>query len=112
MQHMSLLMATKRKVWVPSLQDRHKYGDIQLMNALRNDDLITDGQHLNNFLRLSHSDVEYLFQSIDPIIRKANTNCRTAISPLERLLVTLRFLARRFLPFVNVPLQNFKTRYF
>lgn len=50
MQHMSLLMATKRKVWVPSLQDRHKYEDIQLMNALRNDDLITDGQHLNSFL--------------------------------------------------------------
>lgn len=84
----------KRKVWVrPSLQDRQRFGGIQIMSALKSDDLLTEGRHLQNFSRLSSSDIEYVLRGIEPIIRKCDTNCRAAISSLERLLVTLRFLS-------------------
>lgn len=84
----------ERKIWVrPSLQKRQKINGIVLMNELKCVDLVSAGRHLQNFARLSSSNIEYLLQRIDPIIKKADTNYRSAISSLERLLVTLRFLA-------------------
>jgi hypothetical protein len=37
--------------------------------------------------------LEWLLSRVEPLIRKADTNCRAAISPLERLFLTLRRLA-------------------
>ncbi|GFG30634.1 hypothetical protein Cfor_00012, partial [Coptotermes formosanus] len=36
---------------------------------------------------------EWLLARVEPLIRKADTNYRAAVSPLERLFVTLRRLA-------------------
>lgn len=55
-------------------------------------ELRTDGS-FKNFFRMSSSDMEGLLRKIDPLIRKSDTNYREAISPQERLAVTLRFLA-------------------
>lgn len=42
---------------------------------------------------MSSTDLEWLLCKISPLIQKEDTNYRAAISPLERLLLTLRFLA-------------------
>lgn len=63
------------------------------MASLIADDQLTCGGHLKNFLRMSSSDFEMLLNKIGPIITKQDTNWRRAITPKERLLVTLRFLA-------------------
>ncbi len=42
---------------------------------------------------MSFKDFEYLLSHIEPAIRKQGTNYRDAISPKERLVITLRFLA-------------------
>lgn len=86
----------KHKFWIrPSLQERNQHGGLQLLDALRRDDLmagqITDG-HIQNFLRISSTDLEWLLCRIEPIISKSDTNYRASISAIERLLVTLRFL--------------------
>ena len=46
-----------------------------------------------NFIRMSQSDFEYLLERITPKIKKQDTHLRNAISPSERLTLTLRFLA-------------------
>ncbi|CAH1969577.1 unnamed protein product [Acanthoscelides obtectus] len=46
-----------------------------------------------NFLHMSNKDYEYLLQKVEPLIRKQDTHLRLAISPSERLMLTLRFLA-------------------
>jgi hypothetical protein len=53
---------------------------------------IIDG-HTQNFIRISSSDLEWLLARAEPLIRKADTSYRAAISPLERLFLTLRCLA-------------------
>jgi hypothetical protein len=87
----------KHKVWVrPSLQDRNESGVLRLMNSLSKDDLLSghiiDG-HIQSVILISSSDLEWLLSLVEPLIRKADTNYRAAISPLERLLLKLRFLA-------------------
>ncbi|XP_050515105.1 uncharacterized protein LOC126890290 [Diabrotica virgifera virgifera] len=87
----------KHKYWVrPSLIGRNTHGGIELINALRKDDLlagrIEDGQ-IRNFLRMTDSDFEWLLNLVGPKITKNDTNFRKAITPTERLLITLRFLA-------------------
>lgn len=42
---------------------------------------------------MSSTDLEWLLCKISSLIQKEDTNYRAAISPLERLLLTLRFLA-------------------
>jgi hypothetical protein len=88
----------KHKVWVrPRLQEGNEYGVLHLMNSLIKDGLlsghITEG-HIQNFIHISSSDLEWLLSRVEPLIRKADTNYRAAISSLERLLLTLKFLAR------------------
>lgn len=87
----------KHKCWVkPSLHERDDFGVAQLLSVLKKDDLcsgrITNGS-VQNFSRMSSSDIEWLLGQVAPRIQKEDTNYRKAISPMERLLVTLRFLA-------------------
>lgn len=67
------------------------------MSSLKKDDLISecrmDNGNIKNFCRMSSPDLEWLLCKVSPLIQKEDTNYRAAISPLERLLLTLRFLA-------------------
>ncbi|XP_050506192.1 uncharacterized protein LOC126884296 [Diabrotica virgifera virgifera] len=88
----------KHKCWVkPSLCDRSEYGGMHLLNVLKKDDVYIGNNKNNgsvkNFLRMSSTDFEWLLCQIAPKIQKEDTNYRQAISPMERLLLTLRFLA-------------------
>nr|CAI5826524.1 unnamed protein product [Callosobruchus analis] len=87
----------KHKCWViPSLQERDDFGVAKLLSVLKKDDLcsrrITNGS-VQNFCRMSSYDLECLLGQVAPRIQKEDTNYRQAIPPMERLLVTLRFLA-------------------
>uniref|UniRef100_A0AAG5DNT5 DDE Tnp4 domain-containing protein n=1 Tax=Anopheles atroparvus TaxID=41427 RepID=A0AAG5DNT5_ANOAO len=48
---------------------------------------------LSKHVRLSREDFSHLFELLKPRITKMDTTMRTCISPLERLCITLRFLA-------------------
>ena len=50
-------------------------------------------EQLNNFLRMSAEDFDYLLDMIKHKIIKQDTKMRCGISASERLSVTLRFLA-------------------
>ncbi len=77
----------KRRHWVTLIfGTRDIYGGIDLLNDL------PDGQ-FQNFCRMSFKDFEYLLSLIELAIRKQDTNYRDAISPKERLVITLRFMA-------------------
>ena len=64
----------------------------QLMREIRLLDIL-DTSSYNNFLRMDASTFEELLSSIAPRIMYQDTVMRQAISPAERLAVTLRFLA-------------------
>ncbi|CAH2010196.1 unnamed protein product [Acanthoscelides obtectus] len=61
----------------------------QLVKELHSEDM----NSYANFLRMSNKDYEYLLQKVEPLITKQDTHLRLAISPSERLMLTLRFLA-------------------
>jgi hypothetical protein len=65
------------------------------MNSLSKDNLLSGhiiNRHVQNFICVSSSDLEWLHSRVEPLIQKADTNYRAAVSPLEHLLFTLRFL--------------------
>lgn len=81
----------KRKVWVRDwIRRRHDLGCYsQLLRELEN-----EVPHLyKNFLRMNIGDFNNLLEMVSPLIQKTDTNMRKAISPGERLALTLRFLA-------------------
>ena len=53
-----------------------------------------DAGSFRNFARLYPALFDTLVHLVSPLIVKQNTNYRAAISPAERLAVTLKFLAR------------------
>jgi hypothetical protein len=67
------------------------------MNSLSKGDLpsgrIIDGR-IQDFVRISSTDLECLQIRVEPLIQKADTTYRAAVSTSERLPFTLRFLAR------------------
>jgi hypothetical protein len=89
----------KHKIWVrQSLQEGNEYGVSRLMNSLSKDDLLSghiiDGP-IQNFIRISSSDLEWLLSCVKPLIRIGDTNYRAAISPLERcFLCSLLYIIR------------------
>lgn len=81
----------KRSVWVNEwLLKRKEKGCTE--NLLKELDLQLPVLY-NNFLRVSKGDFEYILDLIVPSIQKQNTVLRDPISPRDRLMVTLRFLA-------------------
>ena len=80
-----LLLRRKRKrLWVRPLfkaKDRLSYPNI-ILNC-----------GFSDAFRMSNSDIEYLLNMVGPSIAKMDTNYRQSISPKNRLLITLRFLA-------------------
>ena len=62
-------------------------------NNLLNDVETEDSGKFKNFCRMSLTDFNTLLDLIDIKIMKSDTNYRKAISPRERLAITLRVLA-------------------
>ncbi|XP_062607230.1 uncharacterized protein LOC134269020 [Saccostrea cucullata] len=60
-----------------------------LIAELRNE----DPSSLKNFLRMDFATFNELLQCVSPLIQRRDTLMRDAISPAERLALTLRFLA-------------------
>lgn len=54
---------------------------------------VDDMRGFRDLLRMSVEDFNYLLERVSPAIIKKDTHLRKAISPRERLSVTLRFLA-------------------
>lgn len=48
---------------------------------------------LDTFLRMTPEDFEFLLARIGPQIQKKDTHLRKAITPKERFVITMRFLA-------------------
>lgn len=81
----------KKKVWVKNwLLRRSTAGAYtQLINELQVEDPI----QIQNFARMSSTDIDNLINLVGPLIQKNDTKMREAISVNERVLVTLRYLA-------------------
>lgn len=79
----------QRSVWTKTwLQRRTSHGYGHLLRGLK-----TDPGDYRNFLRMDEQLFQHLVKLVSPFITKQDTNMRKAISPADRLVVTLRFLA-------------------
>lgn len=85
----------KRSCWVrPSLLSRNCYSNYDRLKDLKADDLIVQNPiHFKTFMKLTNTDFEYLLNIVGPRIVKKDTNCRIAISPQDRLAITLKYLS-------------------
>ena len=79
------------------LQQRHTLGAYnQLLQELR----LEDPWSFRNFLRMSENSFQELLDLVTPLITRKDTNMREAISPGERLALTLHFLATGIIIFL------------
>lgn len=80
----------KRSKWSKTwFLQRAKYGHVELLAELR-----TNEPHdYRNFLRMDALSFDELLELVSPYIRKCDTIMRQSISPMERLSLTLRYLA-------------------
>lgn len=90
----------KRRFWIrPTLRSRNIYSGSNLLHDLERDDSGALNRGLafrgsfQNFCRISNADFEYLLSLIGPKIHRMDTRLRDAVPIMERLAVTLRFLA-------------------
>ena len=67
---------------------RERFGHTHLLNELRN----SEPDVYKTFLRMDGESFDELLELVRPYITKENTVMRSAISPFERLSITLRFL--------------------
>ena len=81
----------KRQTWVRKWIARRDEEGVHanLLQEL----LAGDDKSYKNYLRMSHDDYEHLLEKVTPKIMKRDTHLRKAITPSERLTLTLRFLA-------------------
>lgn len=81
----------KSRIWVKEwIKKRNQCGVVNnLLCELRNG----DEKFYKNFLRVSSVDFDYLLEKVTPLITKKDTFMRKAITPTEKLIVTLRYLA-------------------
>ena len=81
----------KRQIWVRKWIARRDEEGVHanLLQEL----LVEDDKSYKNYLRMSHEDYEYLLEKVTPKIMRRDTHLRKAITPSERLTLTLRFLA-------------------
>lgn len=80
-----------KKQWVKPW--RNARGDQGSYSFLRKELLLTDKISYKNYLRMSEQQFDFVLKLIDQYIRRADTQMRNAISPAEKLAITLRFLA-------------------
>jgi len=70
-----------------------KRGEFGAYNGLVREIRDTDSASYRNFLRMNDDSFDILLQKVSPLITRQDTRMRRAISPAERLAVTLRYLA-------------------
>ncbi|KAL5010576.1 hypothetical protein ScPMuIL_012881 [Solemya velum] len=68
---------------------KQTFGHAKLLDELR----LNQPEDFRNFLRMDEESFNELLWLITPLIEKKDTIMRKAISPMERLLITLRYLA-------------------
>lgn len=94
----------KKRFWVNKvLSKRDSLGAFELLVPD-----INSADQFEDFFRMKVADFNYLLSRISHRISKQNTNMREAISPKERLLITLRSLATGK---TNYTLHKIKQRY-
>lgn len=81
----------RKRIWVRDwIRNREHSGVVDnLLQELR----LGDETLYKNFLRMSAADFDYLLEKISPLIKRRDTLMRQAITPAERLTLTLRYLA-------------------
>lgn len=79
----------KRRTEKSWLQKRETYTHVNLLKELRED----NPDDFKNYLRMNSDVFDELLHMVEPYLKKQETPMRTTISPQERLLATLRFLA-------------------
>ncbi|KAK4883383.1 hypothetical protein RN001_006702 [Aquatica leii] len=84
-------VAKIKRIWVRQwIRNREHSGiDNNLLQELR----VGDEVFYKNFLRMSAADFDYLLAKVTPFIARKDTHMRQAITPTERLTLTLRYLA-------------------
>lgn len=88
--YINSLNKKKRSKWVKTWKlNRVKSSDMILLRELRQN----DPDDFKNYLRMDGEDFDYLLKIVGPMIKKQDTIMRDSISPEERLVATLRFLA-------------------
>lgn len=80
----------KRKTWSKQwLRDRQKYSHMSLLKHLNEN----NPDDYRNFLRMNDVCFQNVLQAVTPFIIKKDTLMRESISPEQRLIATLRYLA-------------------
>jgi hypothetical protein len=100
----------RHKWWVKPLIRKREYEGTTKILLAKNP---SDGFYHENFLRLSREDFNFLLEKISSDLQTSDTRCRRAITPSEKLAVTLRFLATGtiYLFYITVILITFATVY-
>ena len=82
---------TGRRFWVRKIfQERKKYG---LYHILTDELRLFDKEYFFRFVRMTPQRFEQLLSLVGPHLQRTTTKMREPISPAERLVLTLRFLA-------------------
>ena len=82
---------TGRRFWVRKIfQERKKYG---LYHILTDELRLFDKEYFFRFVRMTPQRFEHLLSLVGPHLQRTTTKMREPISPAERLVLTLRFLA-------------------
>ena len=81
----------KHSIWMkPWFQKRHQ---MSAYNNILKEFRLKDAENYRRYLRMNVETYEYILNAVRPLITKKKTKFREPISPEERLVVTLRFLA-------------------
>ena len=82
---------TGRRFWVRKIfQERKKYG---LYHILTDELRLFDKEYFFRFVRMTPQRFEHLLSLVGTHLQRTTTKMREPISPAERLVLTLRFLA-------------------
>ena len=82
---------TGRRFWVRKIfQEREKYG---LYHILTDELRLFDKEYFFRFVRMTPQRFEHLLSLVGTHLQRTTTKMREPISPAERLVLTLRFLA-------------------
>ena len=82
---------TGRRFWVRKIfQERKKYG---LYHILTDELRLFDKEYFFHFVQMTPQRFEHLLSLVGPHLQRTTTKMREPVSPAERLVLTLRFLA-------------------
>ncbi|XP_040197230.1 protein ANTAGONIST OF LIKE HETEROCHROMATIN PROTEIN 1-like [Rana temporaria] len=89
-EHCLKQQRSQRRFWVHPIYQLHSdRGQFSLLYH----DLREHPEKFRNYTRMTIATFDYLLYLLRPALLRDDTNCREAITPCERLLITLRYLA-------------------